>query len=239
VALRQKGVTGVTVFYRRTRAEMPAYAEEIKAALEEGVVLRELEAPVEVLAKDGRLTGVKFITNRLGDRDASGRQEPVPVPGSEHVEELDTLVVAISESPEGEGLEGLKLARGGAVEVNRESLMSSRSGVFAGGDAVTGPNTVIEAIAAGKNAAVMIGRFVAGKLLKVLPKVKLPTQYIEPPAGAEEETAEVAARVHPPELPVEKRRRSFAEVEQCVSEDQARCEARRCMRCDLEFTHPG
>ncbi len=240
VAYRQKGVTGVTVFYRRTRAEMPAYAEEIEAALAEGIELRPLVAPVEVMVKDGKLTGVKFINNELGPLDDSGRQQPVPVPGSEHVVALDTLIVAISEQPETSGLESVKTTRWGTVNANAESFVTSRPGVFAGGDVTTGPSTVIRAIAAGKNAAVMLQNFVTGRLLKQLPKVKLPSFYVEPVQVMDEDDggAVVAERVKQPHLPVEKRRGNFAEVDLCISEESAQCEARRCLRCDLDFTRP-
>jgi NADH-quinone oxidoreductase subunit F len=240
VAFRQKGVTGVTVFYRRTRAEMPAYGEEIEAALAEGIVLKPLVAPIGVVVKDGKLGGVKFINNELGPLDDSGRQQPVPIPGSEHVVDLDTLIVAISEQPEGVGLKDLKTTRWGTVTVNPESFTTSRPGVFAGGDVTSGPSTVIKAIAAGKSAAVMLQNFVSGKLLKQLPKVKLPSFYVEPVQGTgeEEESDGMAARVQQPHLPVENRRGNFAEVELCISEEAAQCEARRCLRCDLDFTRP-
>jgi NADH-quinone oxidoreductase subunit F len=240
VALRQKGVQSVAIFYRRTRQEMPAYAEEIEAALQEGVVLEQLIAPVEVLSADGKLTGVRFIRNELGPRDESGRQRPVPAPGSERVVPLDTLVVAISEQPESSVLQGVRRTRRGTVQISPESYLTDLPGVFAGGDATTGPQTVIGAIAAGKNAALMIRNYVSGKLLKALPKVKLPTAYVEP-AGlpTDEDAADQVPRVRQPERPVAARRGNFEEVELCISETDARCEARRCLRCDLEFTEPA
>jgi NADH-quinone oxidoreductase subunit F len=238
VALRQKRVEKVTVFYRRTQAEMPAYREEIDAAWEENIELRTLEAPVEVLSKDGKLAGLKVVKCKLGEPDASGRRQSIPVPGSEQIFELDTLIVAISEQPEKEGLDGLEFSRGGTLQINPESMATSRPGVFAGGDVVTGPNSAVDAIAAGKNAARMIANYVSGRLLRTLPKVKLPSVYIEP-AAIEEEEGETANRVEPPLLTVAKRRKNFAEVELCISEEQARCEAKRCLRCDLEFTQPA
>ncbi len=238
VALRQKRVDSVAVYYRRTQAEMPAYREEIDAAWEENIAIHTLVAPLEVIARDGRLAGLKLISCRLGEADASGRRQPVPIPGSEHVVELDTLIVAISEQPEVDGLSGLTLRRNGTLVVNPESCATSRPGVFAGGDVVTGPNSVVDAIAAGKRAALMIGNYVSGRLLRSLPKVRLPSVYIEPVESGEED-AESAGRVEPPLLTVSKRRKNFAEVELCISEEQARCEARRCLRCDLEFTQPA
>jgi NADH-quinone oxidoreductase subunit F len=238
VAFRQKGIKSVTVFYRRTRDEMPAYAEEIEAALAEGIKIEELVAPVAVQSKDGKLTGLKFIRNKLSERDASGRQKPVPVPGTEFDVELDTLVVAISEEPETAGLEGIGRTKWNTPAINTESHMTDRAGVFAGGDVVTGPNTVIEAIAAGKNAAVMIDRFIKGQLLRVLPKTTLPVAFVPPLALGDDEEAKPVDRAEAPHLAVAKRSKSFAEVELCLSEQAAKTEACRCMRCDLEFTQP-
>jgi NADH-quinone oxidoreductase subunit F len=236
VALRQPGVTSVTILYRRARGEMPAYREEIEAGLAEGVKLQELVAPLALRVKDGRLTGARFQRNKLGDRDASGRQKPVPIPGSEFDMELDTLIVAISEEPGAEGLGGMERTRWGSLAVNPESFTTSRAGVFAGGDAVTGPATVIGAVGAGRGAAQMIDRYVRGKALRVLPKAVLPGVYV-PPVSEVEEDGETA-RAESPHLPLEKRAGNFAEVELSISEQEAVREARRCLRCDLEFTQP-
>ena len=237
VAVRQEGVESVTIFYRRTRAEMPAYAEEIEAALAEGVVLTTLVSPVEVLSRDGRVSAVRSIANRLGDPDASGRQQPVPIPGSEHVVELDTLIAAIGEQPEGDALTGLTLTRGGLLMTHPETGATSRPGVFAGGDVVTGSNTVVDAIAAGKQAARAIADSLAGRVRAPGPKVKLPTVYVEP-EELDEQEGEPPKRVEPPLLPAEQRVGGSAEVELCVAESSARQEARRCLRCDLDFTRP-
>jgi NADH-quinone oxidoreductase subunit F len=237
-ASRQKGVTGVTMFYRRTRAEMPAYREEVEAGLAEGIRIEELVAPVAVLTKDGGVAGVRFIRNRLSEPDDSGRRKPVPVSGSEFEVELDTLIAAISEEPETDGLQDLRLTKRSTVTINSESFVTSRAGVFAGGDVVTGPNTVIGAIAAGKQAARMIDRYVRGKLLKLLPKVALPTVFV-PPLELEPGDGEPRPRVHAPELPTAERWKSFAEVELCISPEAAHAEACRCLRCDLEFTQPA
>jgi NADH-quinone oxidoreductase subunit F len=237
VAVRQEGVSEVTLFYRRTRGEMPAYAEEIEAALEEGIRLEVLVAPLAVHSEGGRLTGIQFQRNELGEKDESGRARPVPIPGSEFVADLDTLIVAISEEPEGELLEGLKRKSWGGLVINPESYLASEGGVFGGGDVVTGPSTVIEAVAAGKNAAIMIDRLIQGKQLRQLPAVQLPTVYV-PPFSLDEEEGETPGRAHPPHLPVEARQKNFREVDLCFSEDHALCEARRCLRCDIEFTQP-
>ena len=237
VAIRQKDVTDVTVFYRRTRNEMPAYQEEIEAALEEGIRLETLVTPLAVKAEDGVLKGIEFLRNELGDKDESGRARPVPIPGSEFPAELDTLVVAISEEPETGALEGFKVKSWGGLVINPESYITSQKRVFGGGDVVTGPSTVIEAVAAGKNAAVMIDRHLTGRQLRVLPKVALPTVYV-PPYSTDEEEGEGPGRAHPEHLPVAERCGNFREVDLCLTEERALCEARRCLRCDIEFTQP-
>ena len=150
---------------------------------------------------------------------------------------LNTIAAAISEEPETETLNGLKTSRWGSLVINPESYITNEAGVFGGGDVVTGPSTVIEAIAAGKNAAIMMDRYMAGKQLKKLNKVVLPTVYVAP-VSAEDE-GEAAGRIHPEHLPVAARVKNFKEVDLCPSENHALCEARRCLRCDIEFTQPA
>jgi len=263
VALRQKDVTAVSLFYRRTREEMPAYEEEVEAALEEGVrietlispvkirvrqeeievALREgveletLVSPIKIHSREGRLVGLECIRNRLGEVDATGRRQPVPMPGSEFKVKLDTLIVAIGEKPESEFLAsmGLELDRGGRIKVDIRTLATSLKGVFAGGDLVTGPNTVIDAIAAGKKAARSIDRYLANEQLTEPSTTSLPTVFIEP-APVEESETETAVRAVPSVLAPSERIKNFLEVEMTLSEKQSRTESRRCLRCDLAFT---
>jgi NADH-quinone oxidoreductase subunit F len=122
VALRQKGVESVTIFYRRTRQEMPAFVEEIEAALQEGVKLEILEAPTKIKVKGGKLAAVEFVKNQLGERDAGGRRKPVPVKGSEHAVELDTLIVAISEQPDSDKFTAAGLAKNADGTVRSRDL---------------------------------------------------------------------------------------------------------------------
>jgi len=131
VAIRQPGVESVTIFYRRSREEMPAFEEEIHAGLEEGIKLETLVTPVAVGQKDGRLTSMTFLRNELGEPDASGRRRPVPVKGSEFEAPLDTLVVSISEEPETAGMDGVTLSKWGSVDVKEESLATNMKGGFA------------------------------------------------------------------------------------------------------------
>ncbi|MEA2040537.1 MAG: NADH-ubiquinone oxidoreductase-F iron-sulfur binding region domain-containing protein, partial [Thermodesulfobacteriota bacterium] len=238
IAVRQEGVESVTVFYRRTRNEMPAMTEEIEAALEEGIRLETLISPERIISKNEHIEGVEFIRNKLADADESGRRRPVSVEGSEHIVPLDTLVVAISEQPDSAAIDqkGLDLTAWRTIMADPDTLATSIPGVFAGGDVVTGPNTVVDAIAAGKKAALMIERYLCGKELKQPPEVHLPEIYVpQSTTGVEEEPVE-SHRPSVPAVPVESRKNSFVEVEQALSVEDANLEARRCLRCDLEFT---
>jgi NADH-quinone oxidoreductase subunit F len=242
VAVRQPGVKHVTLFYRRTREEMPAFEEEIEAAIQEGVHLETLVAPTGIIEEEGRLAGVEFINNQLGDFDESGRRRPVPVPGTQHIVPLDTLVVAISEGSDTDcvsvaGVNRIEVdARKGTISIDPDTLCTNRTGVFAGGDVVTGPNTVIDAVAAGKKAAVMIDRFLRGLPLKQPSELRLPKRYIAPTNG---HASTGAKRVTLPRIEMETRKHQFVEVESTLTEEDARLEASRCLRCDLEFTQPA
>jgi NADH-quinone oxidoreductase subunit F len=235
VAIRDKSCKSVTILYRRTRQEMPAFKEEIEAAIEEGVDIQFLVAPIAVLAENGQARGVRCLRMRLGDLDASGRPRPVPIEGSEFAIELDTLIPAIGERADSAvftAQDGLNISKWGTVEVGA-NLWTGREGVFAGGDAVTGPGTVVEAMAAGKTAAEMIEKYLEGKALDKDYELTRPSIYIEPVELLEEEVAR-AKRVKVPRLPRSARRKNFREVELGLSEAAAVTEARRCLRCELE-----
>jgi len=259
VAIRQKAVKSVTLFYRRTVQEMPAYAEEVEAALEEGIRLETLVSPIKIRyidaamaegvrvetfvepvkidAKNGRLADIRCIRNELGDVDVSGRRKPKPVPGTEFTIALDTLIVAIGERPDSDCLVpmGLEIDKSGRLKVDAKTLCTNRSGVFAGGDLVTGPNTVVDAIAAGKRASHVIDCYLRGQPLSEPPAQKLPDVFVEP-AAVDQEDLENVSRAEPPTLAAKSRRKNFAEVEMTLSAEQATREARRCLRCDLDFT---
>jgi NADH-quinone oxidoreductase subunit F len=242
VAVRQDAVESVTILYRRTRAEMPAFEEEIEAALAEGIDLQALVSPVGLRTDGGNVTGVTVIQNRLGERGADGRRKPVPIPGTESDLPFETVIVAISEEPDVASVvegssQALETGTAGTLRSDPVTLVTSRPGVFAGGDLVTGPNTVVDAIAAGKKAALMIDRWLRGEELDQPGQIQLPDTYVEPVSLGEEELAD-ADRVEPPVIPATSRRRSFCEVEMSLSVEDATREAKRCLRCDLEFTQP-
>jgi len=238
VALRQPGVTSVTLFYRRSREEMPAFPSEIEAALEEGVKRQPRVSPARILTTGGRVSSVVFTRNTLGKLDASGRRSFSALPGSDHEVPLDTVVAAIGEQLHTYGSmdhEGLGATKQGTLVAEAETLLTPRPGVFAGSDVVTGPSSVVGAIAAGKRAATMIYRHIFGEPLKQPALVTQPTHFVEPLEISAEEL-DAIRRSDPPVIALKDRRTSFAEVELGFKEEDARREARRCLRCDLEFT---
>ncbi|MBI5188869.1 MAG: NADH-quinone oxidoreductase subunit NuoF [Nitrospirae bacterium] len=234
-AHRIEGTEKVTIIYRRTRSEMPAYKEEIDAAIEEGIDIQFLTTPTRILSQNGKLSGVECIRMKLGDIDKSERARPIPVEGSEFTMDLDTLIVAIGEQPDTSyinGSYGLEISKENTIVVDPETLATSREGVFTGGDAVTGPNTVIHAINAGKMASESIDKYLKGKSLERRYEVTRPSTYIEPVELTDEEIMELD-RPEMPRLSPEDRRKNFKEVELGFTEEMAVKEARRCLRCEL------
>lgn len=199
-----------TIVYRRTRAEMPAVPDEIEEAEHEGIELVFLAAPRSI-RRAGEKLEVEFIRMELGEPDESGRRRPVPIPGSEFTLEADALLKAIGEEPE------------------LPSLPKGREGLFIGGDAKTGPSTVVEAIASGKRAAYEIARrLLQGKLEAPKP----PTEKIAFEALNLDYFAPLA-RTDPPRLAVDQRIRSFSEVVGPLPLEGAVKEAGRCFSCGV------
>ena len=235
-AVRIKGCEKVLIIYRRTRAQMPAFKEEVDAALEEGIEVQFLRAPTKIITENGKVTGVGCIKMELAEADESGRRRPVPIGGTEFVINLDTLIVAIGEEPDlcflGEG-EPIEVSKRNRIVVCPETLATNVDGVFAGGDVVTGPNTVIDAMSSGKIAAGMIDKYIRRESLVKEYKLTRPSVYVLPVELTEQEI-ESAQRPRIPCLPVNKRINSFGEVELNMTEEMAIKEARRCLRCDLE-----
>jgi NADH-quinone oxidoreductase subunit F len=221
------GAKQVTIVYRRTRTEMPASAEEIEGAIAEGAEIRFLATPSRIISQNGKL-GLECVDMRLGEVDASGRPRPEPVEGSEFVMNFDTVIAAIGQRPGIPGRFNLSLGRGNTIEVDPDTLTTSREGVFAGGDVVSGPASVIEAIAAGRQAAISIDKYLGGK-----GEIE---ETLAPPEGmvAPLEEAAEERRIEIPNLPVAERLKGFSLVELGLSEEMAIREAKRCLRCDLE-----
>ncbi|MDZ7342723.1 MAG: FAD-dependent oxidoreductase [candidate division KSB1 bacterium] len=161
------GSDEVHIVYRRTVKEMPANPWEIEEAEKEGVKITYLAAPVQILGENGKVVGMRCTRMKLGKLDASGRRSPVPIKGSEFDIEADVIVPAISQQPDVSFLHdghGLSINKWNSFDVNSRTMQTNRPEIFAGGDAVTGPATVIQAIAAGHQAASSIEKFLKGEL---------------------------------------------------------------------------
>jgi heterodisulfide reductase subunit A len=217
----------VQLVYRRSRLEMPAAAWEVSAAEAEGVKLTLLAAPTKVLEKDGHVIGIQCIRMELGEPDASGRRRPVPIPGSEYTLEVDTVIAAIGQNVESAGL-GVATDRDRLV-VDPLTLETSVQGVFAGGDAVIGPASVVEAVGAGIQAAESVHRYLRGLDLREgraqdYPRAK--DIEVVPMTPVQR-----SPREHMPELTVPERVSGFKEVELGLTAEQAVAEAKRCLAC--------
>jgi heterodisulfide reductase subunit A len=217
----------VQLVYRRSRTEMPAAPWEVAAAEAEGAKLTFLSAPVRVIEQDGRIAGIECIRMELGEPDSSGRRRPVPIRGSEYVLDVDTVIAAIGQTVESSGL---------GVETNRDRLVvdpltleTPLKGVFAGGDAVMGPASVVEAVGAGIQAAESIHRYLRGLHLREGRVQDYPNaKDIEVvPASP----VKRASRPSMPELLVAERISGFKEVELGLTAEQAMAEAQRCLAC--------
>ena len=225
------GAKAVKIIYRRTRSEMPAWEEEIQATEAEGIEITYLSAPQEVLTQDGRVVGLRCIRMELGEPDSSGRRRPVPIPGSEYDIKIDQLVPAIGQHPDLSAIEnvaGLNISRWGTTEVDAVTYATDREGVFSGGDLQTGPGIAIAAIAAGREAAESIVRYLDHQdMAKGREPVTHENPVYRPIPDDESETP----RSKMPELPVEKRAGNFEEVELGYDETSGRQEAERCLNC--------
>jgi NADPH-dependent glutamate synthase beta subunit-like oxidoreductase len=212
---------------------MPSNPAEVEAALEEGIQIDFLTNPVRILGEKGKAVGMECILNELGEPDAGGRRRPVPVPGSEFVIECDVIIPAISQESDLSFLpqnHKFSISRWNSFLVNERTLETNIPGFFAGGDAVTGPATVVKAIGAGHQAAVSIDCYLRGRDYQGYwyPKPQLTVERLE---LSEEDEKLVRPKME--ELPVGDRVDNFKEVELGLDENSALCEARRCLRCDL------
>jgi heterodisulfide reductase subunit A len=217
----------VTILYRRSRAEMPAAPYEVAAAEAEGIDIELLVAPTRVIEKDGQVGGIECNRMELGETDASGRQRPVPIQGSEFTLDVDTVIAAIGQMVESEGL-GLD-TKWGRLIVEQDTLQSTSPGIFAGGDAVTGPASVVDAIGAGIRAAESIHRYLRGQDLRQGRQLQWPDpkQIRVMPT----DPVQRGRRQSMVELPPAERAASFQEVEQGYTAEQAMAEAQRCLDC--------
>jgi formate dehydrogenase beta subunit len=235
-ALRM-GVKEVHLVYRRSRAEMPADHEEVEAAEKEGVIFHFLTHPTRILTKDNQVTALELIKMELGEPDESGRRSVRPVEGSEFKLDTDFVIPAIGQKVEHSFLtaeDNVSLNRWGLIETNAASLETTRKGVFAGGDCVTGPATLIDAMAQGMRAAGSIDDYLTYGRVRFSPETrmsellgeirKIDKEYLRVPIKA-------SRRVVAKELDPEVRKAIFEEVEAPITVEEAYSEAERCMRC--------
>ncbi len=228
---RRLGAEAVTIFYRRTRAEMPANHAEVEEALHEGIKIEFLAAPQKILSRDGTVA-LENIRMKLGTPDASGRPRPEPIPGSEFITELDSIIAAVGQISPFQEQFGLKIRRGNIIETDADTLTTSKAGVFAAGDVVLGPASVVEAVAQGKKAAISIDKYLGGN--GILPVKEIKIKELTSRNTFLERLANERKRVVMPTLSVQDRMPGFAEVELGLTEAMAVAEGQRCWRCDLE-----
>jgi len=226
------GASEVHIVYRRTRQDMPAYPEEIEAAREEGITFHFLSAPVRVLGPES-VTALEIQPQRLSEFDATGRRRPVPVKTGPQTLAVDMVIPAIGQEPDKACVleAGLETNRDSTLKVG-DSLATTRAGVFAAGDAVSGPASVIEAVAQGNRAAREVDLYLSTGTLS---KAAIPLETRLPPLTWNMEEHSETPRLLTALSPVAERAGSFAEVELPAQEAQIRAECRRCLRCDLEW----
>jgi NADH-quinone oxidoreductase subunit F len=224
------GAESVSVLYRRTRDQMPAYEQEIEEAVREGVKLNFLLAPAEIVTEGGKASGVRCQRMKLGAFDRSGRRRPEEASGEEVVFEADQVIAAVGQQLNAPAMmngEGMKLNRSGYIEADPVTGQTSVPWIFAAGDAVTGPASVVEAIGAGERAAVGVDRFLSGEAHAFWRRERKGAVAFDPDADPSK-----AARKGLAELPVRQRAGNFRQVEQAWDEKTAVAQAKRCLRCD-------
>lgn len=229
------GAQKVTIAYRRSRNQMPADIEEVEQAEEEGIEFSFLTIPEEITGENGQMTGLACIKAELIKKKGSDRLAPVPIPGKDFTIKADAVISAIGQYVDAQGMEAfdkMNWTRRGTIEVNHASMETTMPGVFAAGDAVSGPATVIEAIGGGKRAAEAIDRHLNNIPQPRMPKI--PVRYnIETPIEMQASRKMTLKRPEMPMLNVDRRRTTFQQAELGYDEQSVRKEAGRCLRCDI------
>ena len=225
------GFSNVTILYRRSEAEMPGRKDEKFEAQKEGVRIDYLVVPLKAVTENGKATGLECVRTQLGDSDASGRRRPIPIKGSEFIMNADVILMAIGEQPDLTVLNNADVdtTSEGIICANPITLETNVPGVFAGGDAVTGPRTVIDALAAGRKAAISIRRYLNREDLSTDRETEGPFEtrlIVKPKAVITKQRKSI------PTLPVEQRQNNFNEVELSLTKEEAMSEAQRSFSCE-------
>jgi NADPH-dependent glutamate synthase beta subunit-like oxidoreductase/NAD-dependent dihydropyrimidine dehydrogenase PreA subunit len=237
------GASEIHIVYRRTQAEMPAQKEEIRAALAEGIHLHELAAPVQMLGEGG-VRGLRCQRMVLSDPDAQGRRRPVPIAGQDFEIACDHVLVAIGEAPDPSFLPAgtsVEIGAWGGLLINPQTLATGAPGVFAAGDVTYGPKSIIHAAAHGRLAARSIHAFLrklSPASVSEMPDGDFMTASLLPPDGVVSLDLRVQPREELPLSGSEAAHDRFIEFVGGFSEEQARREANRCLRCDLAYLCP-
>ncbi|MBW2636305.1 MAG: FAD-dependent oxidoreductase [Deltaproteobacteria bacterium] len=221
------------ILYRRTRAEMPAAAEEIEEAIQEGIKMEYLAAPVKVIGEGGKVTGIECIRMELGEPDESGRRRPVPVKGSEFTLDVDAVIPAIGQKADLSFVPDsseISVNRWNTFDVDEVTYATNVAGVFAGGDDVTGPATAVKAINAGKEAAQSIDRYLRGEDI-ALGRARNWEEGIADKGDVSSIPKESRPKLK--ELDPDDRKTHFREVIDVYSEEEAVREAKRCLSCGI------
>ncbi|UCE56647.1 MAG: FAD-dependent oxidoreductase [Desulfobacterales bacterium] len=226
---RRLGAENAFIIYRRGFEEMPANAEEIEECQQEGISINTLTQPLRFIGENGRLKAIACIKMQLGQPDDSGRRRPEAVAGSELTITVDNAVIALGQEADWSCLTSecaCTLSDWGTMNVDALTLQSDDPDIFAGGDAVRGPQSIIEAIADGKQAAISIARYIQGRNLKLGRKIELRTI-----TNPQKEVYNKIAAVHMPCLDSRQRVKNFDEVQQGLTEEMVIEEAKRCINC--------
>lgn len=234
---RRHGFEEVHLIYRRTEQEMPADRQEIKEAREEGVIFNYLVAPLEIVAKNHKVVGLKCQKMKLGEPDASGRPRPVPIKDGEFIMPCDAVIPAIGQAVIADIIFKDKhgcMTEKNTVLADHITGSTGEKNLFSGGDCVTGPNTLIAALAAGKRAANHILRHLSGAPVEASPEEKLDhviaqldVLRMDEPVAYKSNELQMEEKILEPK----ERLQGFMEVEEVVSTAEAVAESRRCMRC--------
>jgi len=232
------GAEDVEIYYRRSREEMPVTEVEYDQVIDEGIHVNFLVSPTRIVSRDWKAIGLQCVHMTLGEPDASGRRRPIPLAGSEFFVDADTVIAAVGQAPDLTFLpkdSALERTRWETLMVDSNTLCTNVPGVFAGGDFVTGPAMVIEAIAAGRRAAMAIEKYLRADSSRVeIYDRKIAGAVVDKEEREIEETWELQPRLEVPVLAAPLRCACFDEIELNYSEEQARLEAKRCLRCDLD-----
>lgn len=231
------GASRVHLVYRRTKEDMPADHEEVEAAEKEGIIFHCLTNPTRLISENGKVVGVELIEMRQGEVDAKGRRSVSPVPGTEYIMNCNVIIAAIGQQVQTGSLQpedGVSLNKWKCVDADAATTLTSRPGVFAGGDCSSGPSTLIHAMANGLKAARAIDDWIRLGEVRFFPRSRM-RQILRDNKLLVDDCVEVPVkseyRVHNPELDPEIRKQMFGEVELAITPEMAYREAKRCMRC--------